>query len=148
MIANIFKSFSGRHYRTYLKKCQPIVQEINRTEESYQALSDEQLRAKTDEFKKRLGEGETLDDLLPEAYAAVKNAARRLVGQKITVTGHELTWDMVHFDVQLIGGIALHQNYIAEMSTGEGKTLVATLPLYLNALTGKNCQLVTTNDFL
>ncbi|MBO7521279.1 MAG: preprotein translocase subunit SecA, partial [Opitutales bacterium] len=86
--------------------------------------------------------------LLPEAFAAVKNAARRLCGQKITVCGHELTWDMVHYDVQLIGGIALHQNMIAEMATGEGKTLVATLPLYLNALTGKNCHLVTVNEYL
>src|SRR5690625_650949 len=148
MISKIFKSFSGRHYRTYLKKCEPIVQKINELEKSYQSLSDEQLRQKTDEFKKRLTEGETLDDLLPEAFATVKNAARRLVGRKVTVTGHDLTWDMVHFDVQLIGGIALHQNYIAEMSTGEGKTLVATLPLYLNSLSCQNYQHVPTNYFL
>ena len=148
MISKIFKSFSGRHYRNYLKKCEPIVQKINQIEESYQSLTDEELRQKTEEFKKRHSEGESLDQLLPEAYAAVKNAARRLVGQTVTVCGHDLKWDMVHFDVQLIGGIALTQNYIAEMSTGEGKTLVATLPLYLNALSGKNCQLVTTNDFL
>src|SRR5690625_3618773 len=148
MISKLFKSFSGRHYRNYLKKCEPIVQKINQLEESYQKLSDEQLRAKTDEFKKRHAYGESLDDLLPEAYAAAKNAARRLVGKTVNVCGHDLEWDMVHFDVQLIGGIALHQHYIAEMSTGEAKTLVATLPLYLNALTGKNCQLVTTNDFL
>lgn len=148
MISRIFKSFSGRQYRSYLKKCQPIVQKINQLEESYQTLSDEELRQKTVEFKARVAGGEALDDILPEAYAAVKNAARRLVGQTITVCGHELVWDMVHFDVQLIGGMALNQHFIAEMSTGEGKTLVATLPLYLNALTGRNCQLVTTNDFL
>jgi preprotein translocase subunit SecA len=92
--------------------------------------------------------GETLDQILPEAFATVKNAARRMVGRKIIVCEHELTWDMVHFDVQLIGGIALHQGKIAEMATGEGKTLVATLPLYLNALTGRNTQLVTVNDYL
>ena len=86
--------------------------------------------------------------MLPEAFAAVKNAARRLVGQTVTVCDHEIIWDMVHFDVQLIGGIALNDRHIAEMATGEGKTLAATLPLYLNALTGKNCQLVTVNDYL
>ncbi|MEY3911857.1 MAG: hypothetical protein RLY37_1325, partial [Verrucomicrobiota bacterium] len=92
--------------------------------------------------------GESLDALLPEAFAVVKNAARRLCGTTATVCEHELAWEMVHFDVQLVGGMALHQNKIAEMATGEGKTLVATLPLYLNALTGKNCQLVTVNDYL
>lgn len=148
MIARIFKNFSGRHYRGYIKKLQPVVAKINSLEESYQSLSDEGLQAKTTEFKNRLAEGEKLDDLLPEAYAVVKNAARRMCGQTVDVCGMKLSWDMVHFDVQLIGGIALHQHYIAEMSTGEGKTLVATLPLYLNALTGQNCQLVTTNDYL
>ena len=117
-------------------------------EKSYQALTDEQLRAKTDEFRERLKKGETLDQVLPEAFAAVKNAARRLSGQKIMVCEHELTWDMIHFDVQLIGGMSLHQGRIAEMATGEGKTLVATLPLYLNALLGRNTQLVTVNDYL
>ena len=92
--------------------------------------------------------GETLDQILPEAFAVVKNAARRLCGRTVLVCDHELTWDMVHFDVQLIGGITLHEGRIAEMATGEGKTLVATLPLYLNALTGKNAQLVTVNDYL
>ena len=93
-------------------------------------------------------EGETVDDLLPEAFAVVKNAARRLCGSTLDVCGQDLPWEMVHFDVQLIGGIALHEGRIAEMMTGEGKTLVATLPLYLNALTGKNTQLVTVNDYL
>ena len=148
MLSKIFKLFAGNHYKRFYKKARPIVAKINAIEQSYQSLTDEQLRAKTDEFMKRIAAGETTDKLLPEAFAAVKNAARRLCGKKIIVCDHELTWDMVHYDVQLIGGIALHQNMIAEMATGEGKTLVATLPLYLNALTGKNCHLVTVNEYL
>ncbi len=148
MLSFLFKRFAGRHYKKYLDKCRPIVARINEIEQSYQTLSDDQLRAKTDEFRARLKNGETLDQILPEAFAAVKNAARRLQGRKITVCEHELIWDMVHFDVQLIGGLTLHEGRIAEMATGEGKTLVATLPLYLNALTGRNTQLVTVNDYL
>jgi preprotein translocase subunit SecA len=148
MLSSLFKRFAGRHYRKFLESARPIVVRINEIENSYQALTEEQLRAKTAEFMQRHKAGETLDQLLPEAYAAVKNAARRLAGRTIIVCEHELTWDMVHFDVQLIGGIALHQGKIAEMATGEGKTLVATLPLYLNALTGRNAQLVTVNDYL
>ena len=148
MLSKIFKLFAGNHYKRFYKKVRPIVAKINAIEQSYQSLTDEQLRAKTDEFMKRIAAGETTDKLLPEAFAAVKNAARRLCGKKIIVCDHELTWDMVHYDVQLIGGIALHQNMIAEMATGEGKTLVATLPLYLNALTGRNCHLVTVNEYL
>jgi preprotein translocase subunit SecA len=148
MISFIFKRFSGSHYRKFLKECRPIVARINTIEQQYQSLSNEQLQAKTTEFKARLAKGETLDALLPEAFAAVKSAARRLCGQRITYAGMEDTWNMVHYDVQMIGGIALHQHMIAEMQTGEGKTLVATLPLYLNALSGKNCQLVTVNEFL
>src|SRR5665213_2125871 len=148
MLSFLFKRLSGRHYRKFLLASRPIVLTINELEKSYQSLTDDQLRAKTDEFRERLKKGETLDQLLPEAFAAVKSAARRLVGRKLLVCEHELTWDMVHFDVQLIGGMALHQGKIAEMATGEGKTLVATLPLYLNALTGRNTQLVTVNDYL
>jgi preprotein translocase subunit SecA len=148
MFLSILKLFAGSHHRKFLRKCAPIVKRINALETEYQKLSDDQLRAKTDEFKKRHAKGESLDALLPEAFAVVKNAARRLCGTNATVCEHELAWEMVHFDVQLVGGIALHQNKIAEMATGEGKTLVATLPLYLNALTGKNCQLVTVNDYL
>ena len=148
MLSFLFKKFSGRHHRKYVEKCRPIVTRINEHELSYQSLTDEQLRAKTDEFRARLKQGETLDQVLPEAFAAVKNAARRLVGRKVIVCEHELNWDMVHFDVQLIGGICLHEGRIAEMATGEGKTLVATLPLYLNALVGQNAQLVTVNDYL
>jgi preprotein translocase subunit SecA len=119
-----------------LKRLEPIVAQINSLEPDFQKLSDAELRAKTDEFKARLKNGETLDDLLPEAFAAVREAARRsTIGER-------------HFDVQLIGGIVLHQGKIAEMKTGEGKTLVATLPLYLNALTGNGSHLVTVNDYL
>ena len=148
MFLSILKLFAGSHHRRFLRKCAPLVKRINALEIEYQKLSDDALRAKTAEFKARHAQGESLDDLLPEAFAVVKNAARRLCGTKAVVCDHELAWEMVHFDVQLIGGIALHQNKIAEMATGEGKTLVATLPLYLNALTGKNCQLVTVNDYL
>ena len=148
MFLSILKLFAGSHHRRFLRKCAPLVKRINALETEYQKLSDDQLRAKTDEFKNRHAKGESLDALLPEAFAVVKNAARRLCGTTAIVCEHELAWEMVHFDVQLVGGIALHQNKIAEMATGEGKTLVATLPLYLNALTGKNCQLVTVNDYL
>lgn len=148
MFQSILKLFVGSHNRSFLRKCAPLVKRINALELEYQKLSDEQVRAKTAEFKARLAKGEKLDALLPEAFAVVKNAARRLCGTKAMVCDHELNWEMVHFDVQLVGGIALHQNKIAEMATGEGKTLVASLPLYLNALTGKNCQLITVNDYL
>lgn len=148
MFKKFFSLFTGGQHKKFLKECRPIVEKINKFEESYRTLSDEALKAKTEEFKQRLKDGETLDDLLPEAFAVVKNAARRLCGGKIIVCEHELEWNMIHYDVQLIGGIALHRDTIAEMATGEGKTLVATLPLYLNALTGKNCQLVTVNDYL
>jgi len=118
-----------------LKRLQPLVDSINELEPQFKKLSDNELRAKTDEFKARLEQGDSLDALLPEAFAAVRDAARRTIGQR-------------HFDVQLMGGIALHQGKIAEMKTGEGKTLVATLPLYLNSLTGKGVHLVTVNDYL
>ena len=148
MLSWLFKKFSGRHYRKFLESCRPIVARINELEVQYQSLSDDDLRAKTAEFRTRLQAGETLDQILPEAFATAKSAARRLCGRTIIVCEHELTWNMVHYDVQLIGGIALHQGKIAEMATGEGKTLVATLPLYLNALNGRNAQLVTANDYL
>ncbi|MFM7749605.1 MAG: preprotein translocase subunit SecA, partial [Opitutaceae bacterium] len=148
----LLKRFSGRHYKKFLEKARPIVARINELEVSYQALTDEQLRAKTDEFRARVAAASDkraeLDAILPEAFAAVKNAARRLVGRSVVVCDHELRWDMVHFDTQLIGGLALHQGRISEMATGEGKTLVATLPLYLNALAARNTQLVTVNDYL
>ncbi|HUG10147.1 MAG TPA: preprotein translocase subunit SecA, partial [Opitutaceae bacterium] len=148
MLSLLLKRFAGRHYRKFIASCKPIVAKVNEFDTSYRSLSDEQLRAKTDEFRARVRDGESLDSILPEAFAAVKNAARRLSGKSFIVCDHELPWQMVHFDVQLIGGVALHQGKIAEMATGEGKTLVATLPLYLNSLSGRNCQLVTVNDYL
>jgi preprotein translocase subunit SecA len=143
-LSMLFGSKQARDMRRIL----PIVDEINRWFEQYQSLSDEELRAKTDEFKSRLAEGETLDDLLPEAFAVMKEACRRHLGQKWMAAGIEITWDMVPYDVQLAGGIVLHQGKIAEMATGEGKTLVAILPLYLNALAGQGCHLITVNDYL
>ncbi|MFZ5433441.1 MAG: preprotein translocase subunit SecA [Calditrichota bacterium] len=141
------KIFGTKHERA-AKSLWPMVAEINRIEEEYQQLSEDELKAKTGEFKQRLNDGETVEDLLPEAFAVVKNACRRLVGHKYEVRGHPMVWDMVPYDVQLIGGIALHQGKIAEMATGEGKTLVAVLPLYLNALEGEGAWLVTVNDYL
>jgi preprotein translocase subunit SecA len=148
MLAKIFKKLSGSHYRKFYRKSQPVVARINALEQEYQALSDEQLQAKTLAFRERLKGGESLDDILPEAFATVKNAARRLCGREIEYVGTRDVWNMVHFDVQLIGGMALHNRMIAEMATGEGKTLVATLPLYLNALAGRGAQLVTVNEYL
>jgi preprotein translocase subunit SecA len=148
MFSKLFRLFSGRHYRKFFKKCQSRIQAIHRFEQLYQSCTDEELMAKTQEFTDRHQKGETLDQLLPEAFAAVQNAARRLYGKKVVICEHEIVWDMIHYDVQLLGGIALHENRIAEMATGEGKTLVATLPLYLNSLTGRNCQLATVNDYL
>ncbi|MFQ5996962.1 MAG: preprotein translocase subunit SecA [Dehalococcoidales bacterium] len=118
-----------------LKRLQPIVDRINALEPEFEKLNDAELRAKTDEFKGSLKAGSSLDELLPEAFTAVREAAKRTIGQR-------------HFDVQLMGGVVLHQGRIAEMKTGEGKTLVATLPLYLNSLTGQGCHLVTVNDYL
>ena len=127
----IFKSYSEKE----VKRVMPLVDQINGLEESMTKLSDEELRAKTKEFKERLAQGETLDDLLPEAFAVVREASKRVLGMR-------------HFDVQLIGGIILHQGRIAEMKTGEGKTLVATLPAYLNALSGEGVHIITVNDYL
>ena len=148
---NILKMIFGTKNARDLKRLQPIVAQINRIEAEYQEknFTDEDFPRMTAEFKRRLAEHEvTLDGLLPEAFALVKNACRHLVGTTAEVCGHTLTWDMIPFDCQLVGGIVLHQGKIAEMQTGEGKTLVATLPLYLNALAGKNVQLVTVNDYL
>jgi preprotein translocase subunit SecA len=152
MLSFLLKRFSGRHYKKFLEKCRPVVARINELEQSYQSLTDDELRAKTGEFRARIAattdKKAALEAILPEAFATVKNAARRLCGRKVLVCEHELAWDMIHFDVQLIGGMAIHQGKISEMATGEGKTLVSTLPLYLNALTGRNTQLVTVNDYL
>ena len=130
-ISKIFGSYSERE----VKRIRPLVDKINGLRDTMAALSDEELRAKTDEYKKRLQDGETLDDLLPEAFATVREAGKRVL-------------NMEHYDVQIIGGIILHQGRIAEMRTGEGKTLVSTLPAYLNALEGKGVHIVTVNDYL
>jgi preprotein translocase subunit SecA len=134
MIGLLKKVFSGSNERE-IKKMLKVVAEINAMEPSYEALTDEQLQNKTTEFKDRLADGETLDDLLPEAFAAVREASRRTLGMR-------------HFDVQLIGGMVLHSGRISEMRTGEGKTLVATLAVYLNALTGQGVHVVTVNEYL
>ncbi|MBP9822488.1 MAG: preprotein translocase subunit SecA [Candidatus Pacebacteria bacterium] len=130
-LSNLF----GDANKRYIKSLEPIISKINELEKDLVGLSDAQLKEKTTEFKKRLAEGEALDDLLPEAFATVREASKRTLGQR-------------HYDSQLIGGIALHRGTIAEMKTGEGKTLVATAPVYLNALTGKGVHMVTVNDYL
>ncbi len=147
---NLLRLLFGTKNDRELKKLWPIVHQINKIEAEYQAenFTAEDFPRKTQAFRDRIAAGETLDQILPEAYALVKNACRKLVGTTAEVCGHTLEWNMVPFDVQLIGGIVLHQGKISEMQTGEGKTLVATLPLYLNALAGKNVQLVTVNDYL
>ena len=142
------KKIVGTKNERDLKRLRPLVGRINELEQELQSLSDEALKAKTGEFRERLAKGESLDDLMCEAFAVVKNACRRLCGTVVDVCGHPQTWDMVPFDTQLIGGMVLHHGKIAEMATGEGKTLVATLPVFLNALTGKGVHVVTVNDYL
>lgn len=131
-----------------LKRYRRIVDEVNLWDKKFQSLSDDELKAKTAEFKARAEKGESLDQLLPEAYAVVKDACRRLCGTEVHVSGYNQKWDMVPYDVQIIGGIAMHYGAIAEMQTGEGKTLTAVMPLYLNALSSKPVHLVTVNDYL
>jgi len=135
MVLGILKNAFGNYNEKELKKLWPIVDEINQFEPEIQALSDAELAAKTPEFRERLEEGETLDDILPEAFAVCREASRRRLGQR-------------HFDVQLLGGIVLHRGDIAEMKTGEGKTLTSTLPLYLNGFAGNGAHLITVNDYL
>ncbi|PIX88281.1 MAG: preprotein translocase subunit SecA, partial [Candidatus Nealsonbacteria bacterium CG_4_10_14_3_um_filter_36_16] len=131
----ILNKILGDANEKYLKKIQSLVDKINSLEKEFEGFSNERLKEKTGEFKERLRKGETLNDILPEAFALVRESAKRTLHQR-------------HFDVQLIGGLVLHQGKIAEMKTGEGKTLAATLPLYLNALEEKGCHLVTVNDYL
>ncbi len=190
MLGLIKKLFGGKHEKD-VKALQPLVEEINEYYAEYQKLSDDELKAKTVEFRSRINEAikdseakladakaklssdippaerealhdeigalekgieeaiaDTLDEILPEAFAAVKDACRRLVGKKFDLLGNVTVWDMIPFDVQLIGGMVLHQGKISEMATGEGKTLVATMPVYLNALPGRGVHLVTVNDYL
>ncbi len=155
MINWLIKKVIGSKNTRMVKTMRPLVAQINEIEAGYQKLTDEQLRAKTAAWKEQLAKIEepaelqrTLNEILPEAFAAVKNAARRMVGSTFSVCDQPYTWNMVHFDVQLIGGMCLHRGMISEMATGEGKTLVATLPLFLNALAGRGAHLVTTNDYL
>src|SRR3954462_10267684 len=135
MLGWVNRLLGGRPWERELKRVQPFVEEINEIEPELRELTDEELRDKTTELRGRHLAGEDLDSLLPEAFACVREAARRTIGMR-------------HYDVQLIGGAVLHGGKIAEMKTGEGKTLVATLPLYLNSLAGKGCHLVTPNDYL
>ncbi|MDY0042975.1 MAG: preprotein translocase subunit SecA, partial [Desulforhabdus sp.] len=135
MIGVLLKKIFGSQNERNLKRIAPVVDAINELEPQIRRLSDVQLQAKTGEFRQRLANGEPLDDLLPEAFAVAREAAVRTLGMR-------------PFDVQLIGGVVLHQGRIAEMKTGEGKTLVATMPVYLNALTGRGVHVVTVNDYL
>jgi len=131
----LIKKIVGTKNDRELKRIQPLMERIRTLEPSFEKLTDAELTAKTDEYKMRLGDGATLDDLLPEAFAAVRESSRRTIGLR-------------HFDVQMIGGVVLYEGKIAEMKTGEGKTLVATLPFYLNALEAKGVHLITVNDYL
>ena len=135
MLRTFTRIVGGDPVRREIERYQPYVDAINEHEIGMRALSDAQLQAKTDEFRRRLGEGESPDEILPEAFAVVRECSVRTIGLR-------------HFDVQLIGGVVLDQGKIAEMRTGEGKTLVATMPIYLNALEGKGVHLVTVNDYL
>jgi preprotein translocase subunit SecA len=191
MIKSAIKTLLGSHHKREAKKLQPLIDEINEIAEELSSLSDDELKAKTEEFRAHIaaetaelqeqiealreekrhsqdgstrerlsmeiGELEnelleviedTLEDLLPEAFAVVKDACRRLIGTELVVTGQKTVWDMIPYDVQLIGAVTLHRGRVAEMATGEGKTLVATMPLYLNALAGRGAHLVTVNSYL
>ncbi|QQR55416.1 preprotein translocase subunit SecA [Candidatus Peregrinibacteria bacterium] len=149
MLTKLITSLIGDPEKKAIQRMRKVVEKINALEQRYQTeLTDEQVPQKTQEFRDRIASGESLDALLPEAFALVKNAARRLVGKSWPVRGIDQAWEMVHYDVQLIGGMVLHEGKIAEMRTGEGKTLVCTLPVYLNALAGKGVHVVTVNDYL
>ena len=155
MVNWLLKKILGSKNQREVRRLRPLVEQINRIEQDYQALSDADLQAKSAAWKQELSAihdpdllAKRLNALLPEAFAAVKNTARRLWDKSWSVCDQPQVWNMIHFDVQLIGGIALHQGKIAEMATGEGKTLVATCPLYLNGLSGRGVDLVTVNDYL
>ena len=149
MLYKLINKVLGDPNEKALKKVWPLVENINGHFQKYEeSLKEEDIPRKTEEFKERLSKGETLDDLLPEAFALVKFTCKKLLGKKWPVRGHDVEWNMVPFDVQLVGGIVLHQGKISEMKTGEGKTLVSTMPVYLNALEGKGVHVVTVNDYL
>ncbi len=145
---SFLKRLFGTAQERILGRYAKTVDQVNEFEKSYEKLSLDELKGKTDEFRKRIQAGESLDSLLPEAFAAVKNACRRLIGTEVHVSGYNQKWDMIPYDVQILGAIALHNGSIAEMQTGEGKTLTGTLPLYLNALSGKPVHIITVNDYL
>ena len=144
----LLKKVFGTHQSRLLKKYWRLVPQVNAWEVKYQSLSDDELRQKTVEFKERLAKGELLESLLPEAFGAVKSVCRRLCGSDVHVSGYEQKWDMVPYDVQILGAIGMFHGSISEMQTGEGKTLTASMPLYLHAITGKPVHLVTVNDYL
>lgn len=144
----ILKKILGTAQSRKLRQYQKIVASVNEWEEKFQSLSEEDLPKKTQTLKERYQQGETLEELLPEAFGLVKNACRRLVGREVHVSGYSQKWDMVPYDVQILGAISMHYGCISEMQTGEGKTLTASMPLYLNALTQKPVHLVTVNDYL
>jgi preprotein translocase subunit SecA len=155
MVSWMLRKVIGSKNQREIRRIRPLAEKINRLEEQFQSLTDEQLREKTAQWKGELSKIDDPDalarrliEILPEAFAAVKNVARRLLDRSLVVCDQPIIWNMVHFDVQLIGGIVLHEGKIAEMATGEGKTLVATCPIYLNALTGRGVHLVTVNDYL
>src|SRR5512139_958398 len=135
MFGSLIKKIVGSKNERELRKIQPLIDQINQREAEVSPLSDDQLRAKTGQFKERIEKGESLEEILPEAFAVVRETAKRTLGER-------------HYDVQLIGGIVLHEGKISEMATGEGKTLVSTLPAYLNALKGEGVHIVTVNDYL
>lgn len=145
---SVLKRLFGTSQQRTLARYEKIVNQVNLIEEKLQKCSDEEVKAKTIELRNRHQKGESLDALLPEAYAIVKNACRRLVGTEVHVSGYNQRWDMIPYDVQIQAGIALHHGYIAEMQTGEGKTLTAAMPLYLNALSSKPVHIVTVNEYL
>lgn len=144
LIKKIFGTAQSRQVQKYKK----IVEIVNSWDEKFKSLSDSEIRAKTQEFQERIEKGASLDDILPEAFAVIKNVCRRMVGNDIHISGYNQKWDMVPYDVQIIGALAIHYGSVAEMQTGEGKTLTAVMPIYLNSLTKKSVHLVTVNDYL
>jgi len=144
LLKKIFGTAQSRQIARYRK----VVSQINAIEEEYRSFSDEETKGKVALFRSRLKEGESVDNILPEAYALVKNTCRRLIGTRVHVSGYDQEWDMIPYDVQIIGAIAMHYGSIVEMMTGEGKTLTVAMPLFLNALTGKPVHLITVNDYL
>ena len=148
MIKGLIRKFVGDRKVRLIKRYAPLIEQVKARAESYRSLADEDFTCLTAEFRRRLGDGETVEELMPEAFGLVYEACRRHVGRSWKVVGHDTPWEMVPFDVQVAGAITLHEGTISEMATGEGKTLVAVMPLYLNALEGRGAHLVTVNDYL